>query len=83
MHLEFRGGVTETEVDLHQTRANNHRTMATARSFVLLVVFTVTIAQDVKLIYKSSSEPFRLFTEEELRSYDGSKVRFSIGLSSS
>lgn len=50
--------------------------MATARSVVLLVVFSTTIAQDVKLIYKSSSQPVRLFTEEELRKYDGSEVGF-------
>lgn len=47
--------------------------MATARSLVLLVVFSATIAQDVKLIHKSSSQPVRLFTEEELRKYDGSE----------
>lgn len=47
--------------------------MATA-SFVLFVVFSTTIAQDVKLIYKSSSKPVRLFNEEELRRYDGSEV---------
>lgn len=50
--------------------------MATAKSFLLLVVFSTSIAQDVKVIYKSDSKPVRLFTEEELRKYDGSEVRF-------
>lgn len=47
--------------------------MATV-GLVLLVVFSSAIAQDVKLIYESSSKPVRLFTEEELRRYDGSEV---------
>ncbi|CAG01234.1 unnamed protein product [Tetraodon nigroviridis] len=47
--------------------------MATARSLLLLAVFSTAIAQDVKLIYKSSSKPVRLFTEEELRRFDGSQ----------
>lgn len=48
--------------------------MATATSFLLLIVVSTTAAQDVNLISKSSSRPVRLFTEEELRSYDGSEV---------
>lgn len=74
MQLELRGGITETRQIPHQSRASNRGTMATAASFVLLVVFSSTIAQDVKLIYKSSTKPVRLFTEEELRRFDGSEV---------
>uniref|UniRef100_A0A1A8F333 Neuron derived neurotrophic factor n=2 Tax=Nothobranchius korthausae TaxID=1143690 RepID=A0A1A8F333_9TELE len=44
-------------------------TMATARVCVLLVVFSVTLAEDVNL----KSKPVRLFTEEELERFDGTQ----------
>ncbi|XP_051252182.1 neudesin [Dicentrarchus labrax] len=40
---------------------------------VLFVVLCTTLAEDVKLKYKASTKPVRLFTEEELRRYDGSE----------
>lgn len=52
--------------------------MATATSLILLIVVSSTIAHDVKLIYKSSSTPVRLFTEEELQSHDGREVTFPL-----
>lgn len=58
------------------TKLNNDPTMATARIRVLLFVLSATVAQDIKLKYKPSSTPVRLFTEEELRRYDGSEVNF-------
>ncbi|XP_073339144.1 neudesin [Pagrus major] len=45
--------------------------MATTRVCVLFVVLYTTLAQDVKLKYKPSTKPVRLFTEEELKRYDG------------
>lgn len=48
--------------------------MATAASFILLIAVSATIAHDVQLVYKSPSKPVRLFTEEELQSYDGREV---------
>ncbi|XP_068194902.1 neudesin [Antennarius striatus] len=47
--------------------------MATARLCVLFVSFSVTLAEDMKLKYKPSTKPVRLFTEEELNRYDGSE----------
>ncbi|XP_034715080.1 neudesin isoform X2 [Etheostoma cragini] len=47
--------------------------MATARICVLCVVLSTTVAEDVKLKYKPSTKPVRLFTEEELTRYDGSE----------
>lgn len=43
--------------------------MATAQLCVLFVVLCATLAEDFKLKYK----PVRLFTEEELKRYDGSE----------
>lgn len=51
-------------------------TMATARVCALLLVLSATLAQDIKLKYKPSTTPVRLFTEEELKRYDGSEVNF-------
>ncbi|KAK5886912.1 hypothetical protein CesoFtcFv8_017897 [Champsocephalus esox] len=45
--------------------------MATARTCVLLLVLSATSAEDLKLKHKTSREPVRLFTEEELSRYDG------------
>ncbi|XP_028251210.1 neudesin [Parambassis ranga] len=45
--------------------------MATPLLCVLFVVLFTTSAEDVKLKYKASTKPVRLFTEEELRRYDG------------
>lgn len=50
--------------------------MATTRICVLFIALSVTLADDVKLKYKPSSKPVRLFTEEELKRYDGSEVNF-------
>ncbi|XP_039992428.1 neudesin [Xiphias gladius] len=47
--------------------------MATARLCVLLVALRATLANDAGLRYKPATEPVRLFTEEELRRYDGSE----------
>ncbi|XP_075963612.1 neudesin [Anarhichas minor] len=46
--------------------------MANARLCVLVVVLSATSAEDFKLKYKPSTKPVRLFTEEELKRYDGS-----------
>lgn len=54
----------------------NEPTTATMRVFVLFVVFCTTLAEDVKLTYKPSTTPVRLFTEEELKRYDGREVNF-------
>ena len=55
---------------------NASGTMATALLCVLCVVFCATLAQDFKLKFKAATKPVRLFTEEELRRYDGSEVNF-------
>ncbi|XP_056868066.1 neudesin [Takifugu flavidus] len=47
--------------------------MATATSFILLIVVSTAVAQDVTLMSRTSSRPVRLFTEEELQTYDGSE----------
>ncbi|XP_017268613.1 neudesin [Kryptolebias marmoratus] len=47
--------------------------MPTAGAFVLLVVLCVTLGEDVRLKYKAATKPVRLFTEEELRRYDGTE----------
>lgn len=48
--------------------------MATTRIWVFTVFLCVTLAEDdVKLKFKSASTPVRLFTEEELKRYDGSE----------
>lgn len=54
----------------------NEPTMATSRVWVLFVVLYTTLAEDVKLKYKPSTTPVRLFTEEELKRYDGREVNF-------
>ncbi|XP_068437021.1 neudesin [Clinocottus analis] len=46
--------------------------MATARMCVLVVILSTTLAEDLKLKYKPTTKPVRLFTEEELKRYDGS-----------
>ncbi|XP_068607983.1 neudesin [Brachionichthys hirsutus] len=47
--------------------------MASARLCVLFVSLSLTLAKDVKLKYKPSNQPVRLFTEEELNRHDGSE----------
>ncbi|KAM9842546.1 neudesin [Aulostomus maculatus] len=47
--------------------------MATATAWVPVLLLVVVYAQDVKLKPKPAVEPVRLFTEEELRRYDGSE----------
>ncbi|XP_062296146.1 neudesin [Scomber scombrus] len=52
--------------------------MATGRLCVLLMVLSLTLAEDFKLKYKPASKPVRLFTEEELKRYDGSEEELPI-----
>ncbi|KAM7403633.1 hypothetical protein PAMA_004191 [Pampus argenteus] len=52
--------------------------MATARLCVLFVVLSTALAEDFKLKYKPATKPVRLFTEEELKRYDGSKEELPI-----
>ncbi|XP_061599683.1 neudesin [Cololabis saira] len=47
--------------------------MATAQAWILFIVFSATVAEDIKLKYKPATKPVRLFTEEELRGHDGSE----------
>ncbi|CAB1449617.1 unnamed protein product [Pleuronectes platessa] len=47
--------------------------MATALLCVLCVFFCLTSSQNFKLKFKPATKPVRLFTEEELRRYDGSE----------
>ncbi|XP_041827788.1 neudesin [Melanotaenia boesemani] len=47
--------------------------MATARFCVVFVVLSATLAEDIKLKFKPATKPVRLFTEEELKRYDGSE----------
>ncbi|XP_054653305.1 neudesin [Dunckerocampus dactyliophorus] len=48
--------------------------MATAGASLFLTVFiSLALADDVKLKYKPATKPVRLFTEEELKRYDGSQ----------
>lgn len=64
----------------HPTCPNNNPTMATTRIYVLLFVLSAALAEDLKLKYKPSNRPVRLFTEEELERYDGSEVNFYYSL---
>ncbi|XP_034531689.1 neudesin [Notolabrus celidotus] len=45
--------------------------METVHMCVLFVLLTLTLGEDVKLKYKPANKPVRLFTEEELKRYDG------------
>ncbi|KAF3700832.1 Neudesin Neuron-derived neurotrophic factor SCIRP10-related protein [Channa argus] len=47
--------------------------MATAHIWLLFIVLATTLSDEVKLKYKAASKPVRLFTEEELKRYDGSE----------
>ncbi|XP_026195719.1 neudesin [Anabas testudineus] len=47
--------------------------MATVHIWVLFIVFSTVLSDDVKLKYKPATKPVRLFTEEELEKYDGSE----------
>ncbi|KAK2826691.1 hypothetical protein Q5P01_020905 [Channa striata] len=47
--------------------------MATAQMWVLFVILATTLSDEVKLKYKAAKKPVRLFTEEELKRYDGSE----------
>lgn len=59
------------------SRVRLAHTPAMATSAVLLLfVFPATLAQDVRLRHKTSNNPVRLFTEEELQRYDGREVKF-------
>ncbi|CAL8297738.1 unnamed protein product [Arctogadus glacialis] len=46
---------------------------ATTRLCAFLMVFYTCFADDINLIHKPDSAPVRLFTEEELKRYDGSE----------
>uniref|UniRef100_A0A3Q0RV57 Neudesin neurotrophic factor n=1 Tax=Amphilophus citrinellus TaxID=61819 RepID=A0A3Q0RV57_AMPCI len=45
--------------------------MATARFCVLFFILSVALAEDAKVKHKTATKPVRLFTEEELKRYDG------------
>lgn len=60
----------------HCSLANRDRVMATTYICVFTIFFCVTLAEDVNLKYKATSKPVRLFTEEDLKRYDGSEVNF-------
>ncbi|KAM4625017.1 neudesin [Polymixia lowei] len=47
--------------------------MATEKLCVVLVVLCTTLADDIKVTHKPETKPVRLFTEEELKRYDGSE----------
>ncbi|XP_047467206.1 neudesin [Mugil cephalus] len=48
--------------------------MATARLSLIFIVICASLADDeVKLKFKPATKPVRLFTEEELKRYDGSE----------
>ncbi|XP_029937931.1 neudesin [Myripristis murdjan] len=47
--------------------------MATGQLCVILVVLCSTLAENVKQKPKAATKPVRLFTEEELRRYDGTQ----------
>uniref|UniRef100_A0A3Q1EJ27 Neudesin neurotrophic factor n=1 Tax=Acanthochromis polyacanthus TaxID=80966 RepID=A0A3Q1EJ27_9TELE len=47
--------------------------MATTAVCVLFLVLCAALAEEVKLKYKPATKPVRLFTEEELKRYDGSQ----------
>ncbi|XP_008296497.1 neudesin [Stegastes partitus] len=61
-----------TEVP-YQTRPDREPAMATAGVCVLFIVLCATFAEEVKLKYKRATKPVRLFTEEELKRYDGTQ----------
>ncbi|XP_013873498.1 neudesin [Austrofundulus limnaeus] len=46
---------------------------AAARTFVLIILLSATLAEDDKLRFKAATKPVRLFTEEELKRYDGTE----------
>lgn len=48
--------------------------MAPAQTFVLIFLLSATLAEDDKLRLKTATKPVRLFTEEELKRYDGTEV---------
>ncbi|XP_074548621.1 neudesin [Halichoeres trimaculatus] len=47
--------------------------MDSARICVLFVFLCSALSEDVKLKFKAANKPVRLFTEEELKRYDGSE----------
>ncbi|XP_061890486.1 neudesin [Entelurus aequoreus] len=49
-----------------------------ANLFLSLLLISLVSAGDVKLKYKAATKPVRLFTEEELKRYDGSQEGESI-----
>lgn len=48
--------------------------MGSLRVCALIVLLSVALGRDSKLKYKPSNKPVRLFTEDELKKYDGSEV---------
>lgn len=42
---------------------------------LVLFVFSVALSDDVKFKYKPATKPVRLFTDEELKRYDGTEVK--------
>lgn len=49
--------------------------MATTHVCILFVVLSAALGEDAKLKYKPATKPVRLFTEEELKRYDGREVK--------
>ncbi|KAI3367430.1 hypothetical protein L3Q82_026285 [Scortum barcoo] len=68
-----RGGA-ERRLFPHEAPPNSDPAMATPRICVLFALLSAAVAgEDLKLKYKPSNKPVRLFTEEELQRYDGSQ----------
>ncbi|XP_023141461.2 neudesin [Amphiprion ocellaris] len=57
----------------HQLLPNSESAMAISAVCVLFLALCATLAEEVKLKYKPATKPVRLFTEEELKRYDGSQ----------
>ncbi|CAJ1074582.1 neudesin [Xyrichtys novacula] len=62
-------------IELVQTK---DPTMIAAQMCVTFVLLSLTLAEEVKLKYKPARKPVRLFTDEELRRYDGSEEELPI-----
>lgn len=69
-----RQGSGRTQFPL-KTRTNNELTMATVQICLVFIVFSAALSDDVKLKYKPATKPVRLFSDEELKRYDGTEVK--------
>lgn len=72
-----RQGSVEEQFPL-KTRTNNNLTMETVQIWVAFIVISAALSDDVKLKYKPATKPVRLFTDEELRKYDGTEVKLDV-----